>query len=118
MLLRYPKKIDNLPEWAYLHSEWQDILNRTMVPGTIRTDGDIRGLIELLEHATSKVKLPGKIKKIEFILQVKPAELRQMPKIKFSAEGLSVIEALWIACNRASLEYKIKGNIVYIDKKR
>jgi hypothetical protein len=58
------------------------------------------------------------MKKIEFILPVKAEELRQMPKIKFSAEGLSVIEVLWIACNRASLEYRIKGNTIYIDKKR
>lgn len=95
-----------------------DVLNSTILPGTIRLDGDIRGVIKILEHATSKVELPGEMKKIEFILLVKPEELRQMPKIKFSAEGLSVIEVLWIACNRASLEYRIKGNTVYIDKKR
>lgn len=95
-----------------------DVLNSTMLPGTIRLDGDIRGAIKVLEHATSKVELPGEMKKIEFILLVKPEELRQMPKIKFSAEGLSVIEVLWIACNRASLEYRIKGNTIYIDKKR
>ncbi len=95
-----------------------DVLNSTILPGTIGLDYDIRGVIKLLEHATSKVELPGEMKKIEFILQVKPEELRQMPKIKFSAKGLSVIEVLWIACNRASLEYRIKGNTVYIDKKR
>lgn len=95
-----------------------DVLNSTILPGPIRLDGDIRGVIKILEHATSKVELPGEMKKIEFILLVKPEELRQMPKIKFSAEGLSVIEVLWIACNRASLEYRIKGNTVYIDKKR
>ncbi len=58
------------------------------------------------------------IEKIEFALQVKTEELRRSPIIKFSAEGLSVIEVLWIACNRSSLEYRIIGNTVYIDKKR
>jgi hypothetical protein len=95
-----------------------DILNSTLVPDTISIDGDIRAVIGLLEHVTSKVELPGEMKSIEFILLVTPGKLRQMPKIKFSAEGLSVMEVLWIACNRASLEYRIKGNIVYIDKKR
>jgi len=83
----------------------------------ITINGDIRTIITLLEHETSKVQLPGELKMIEFILLVKPEELRRMPKIKFSAEGLSVIEILWISCNRASLEYKIKGNTIYIDKK-
>jgi hypothetical protein len=95
-----------------------EILNSTILPNTIAVDGDIRGVIKILEHATSKIELPGEMKNIEFICLVKPEELRQMPKIKFSAEGLSVMEVLWIACNRASLEYKIKGNTVYIDKKR
>ena len=95
-----------------------DLLNNTIVPHTISLDGDIRAVIYLLEHAMSKVELPDGMKRIEFVLLVKPGELRQMPKIKFSAEGLSVIEVLWIACNRASLEYRIKGNTVYIDKKR
>jgi hypothetical protein len=66
----------------------------------------------------SKIDLPDGIEKIEFKLRVKPGELRQMPKIKFSAEGLSVIELLWIACNRSSLEFKVRDNTVYIDKKR
>ena len=96
-----------------------DVLNSTMVGGTIIIDGsDIRAVIGLLENVTSKIDLPGEMKKIEFILLVKAEELKQMPKTKFSAEGLSVIEVLWIACNRASLEYRIKGNTVYIDKKR
>jgi hypothetical protein len=94
-----------------------DVLNSTMVSGTINIDGDIRAVIGLLEHAMSKVELHGETKKVEFVLQVKPEQLRQMPKIKFSAEGLSVLEVLWIACNRASLEYKIRGNTIYIDKK-
>ncbi len=95
-----------------------DLLNNTIVTHTISLDGDIGTVIYLLEHAMSKVELPDGMKRIEFILLVKPGALRQMPKIKFSAEGLSVIEVLWIACNRASLEYRIKGNTVYIDKKR
>ena len=95
-----------------------EILNSTMLPGAISVDGDIRGVIGLLENATSNIDMPGKMKKVEFILQVNAEELRQMPNIEFSAEGLSVIEVLWIACNRASLEYRIKGNTIYIDKKR
>ena len=95
-----------------------DLLNNTIVPHTISLDGNIRAVIYLLEHAMSKVELPDGMKRIEFVLLVKAGELRQMPKIKFSAEGLSVIEVLWIACNRTSLEYRIKGNTVYIDKKR
>ncbi len=95
-----------------------DVLNSTIVPGTISIDGDIRVVIGLLENVTSKIDLPDEMKKIEFNLLVKAGELRQMPKIKFSAEGLSVMEVLWIACNRSSLEYRIKGNIVYIDTKR
>jgi hypothetical protein len=98
-----------------------DMLNSTILPGTVRLDGDIREVIGLLEHRTNKIVIEqaGQArKKIEFVLLLKPEELKQMPKIKFSAEGLSVIEVLWIACNRASLEYRIKGNTVYIDKKR
>jgi hypothetical protein len=94
-----------------------DLLNSTMFPGTISVDGGIRDVIYILENVTSKIDMPGEMKKIEFILLVKPEELKQMTKIKFSAEGLSVIEVLWIACNRASLEYRIKGNTIYIDKK-
>jgi len=95
-----------------------DLLNNTIVPHTISLDGNIRAVIYLLEHAMSKVELPDGMKRIEFVLLVKAGELRQMPKIKFSAEGLTVLEVLWIACNRTSLEYRIKGNTVYIDKKR
>jgi len=62
------------------------------------------GGIGLLEHAMSKVELPGEMKEINFHLRIKPEELGQMPNIKFSAEGLSAIEVLWIACNRSSLE--------------
>ena len=60
---------------------------------------------------------PDRAEKIEFVLLVKPEELRRLPKIKFSADGLTVLEVLWIACNRASLEYRITGTTVYIDKK-
>lgn len=95
-----------------------DVLNSTIVPDTIGIDSDIRGVIKVLEHVTNKVELPGEMKKIKFVLLVKARELRRMPKIKFSAEGLSVMEILWIACNRTSLEYSIKGSIVYIDKKK
>jgi hypothetical protein len=95
-----------------------DLLNNTIVPHTISLDGDIRAVIYLLEHAMSKVELPDGMKRIEFVLLVKPGELTRSPKIKFSAEGLTVLEVLWIACNRTSLEYRIKGNTVYIDKKR
>ncbi len=95
-----------------------DLLNKTIVPNTIKLNGDIRAVIFLLEHAISKIELPDEIEKIEFVLLVKPGELRRNPRIKFSAEGLSVIEVLWIACNRSSLEYRIKENTVYIDKKR
>jgi hypothetical protein len=94
-----------------------DVLNSTILPYT-NIEGYIQGIIKGLEQVVSKIELPGKMKKIEFILLVKPDELRQIPEIKFSAEGLSAIEVLWIACNRASLEYRIKGNAVYIDKKR
>ena len=95
-----------------------DLLNNTIVPHTISLDGDIRAVIHLLEYAMSKVELPDGMKRIEFVLLVKPGELTRSPKIKFSAEGLTVLEVLWIACNRTSLEYRIKGNTVYIDKKR
>lgn len=95
-----------------------DLLNNTIVPHTISLDGNIRAIIYLLEHAMSKVELPDGMKRIEFVLLVKPGELTRSPKIKFSAEGLTVLEVLWIACNRTSLEHRIKGNTVYIDKKR
>lgn len=92
-------------------------LNSTFPPGTTAVDGDIRAVIALLEHATSKIELPGEMKKIEFVLLVKPGELRRSPKIKFSVEGLSAIDILWVACNRASLEYRIEGTTVYIENK-
>jgi hypothetical protein len=95
-----------------------DLLNSTILPGKISFDGDIRILIPWLEHSVSKIELPDGMKKIEFVLLVEPEELGKFPNIKFSAEGLSVIEVLWIACNRTSLEYRIKGDTVYIDKKR
>lgn len=95
-----------------------DFLNNTILPHTISLNGNIGSVIGLLESMMSKIELPDEIEKIEFELLVKPGELRRMPKIKFSAEGLSVIEVLWIGCNRSSLEYRIRGNTVYIDKKR
>jgi len=95
-----------------------DFLNNTILPHTISLNGNIRSVIGLLESMMSKIELPDDIEKIEFELLVMPGELRRMPKIKFSAEGLSVIEVLWIACNRSSLEFRIRGNIVYIDKKK
>jgi len=93
-------------------------LNSTMVPGTISIDGDIHAVTKVLENATSKIDMAGKMKKVQFIVLLEPEELPELPRIKFSAEGLSVIEVLWIACNRASLEYRIKESTVYIDKKR
>jgi len=94
-----------------------DLLNKTILPHTISLNGDIRAVIGLLESMMSKIELPDEIEKIEFVLLLKPVELVRSPKIKFSAEGLSFIEVLWIACNRSSLEFRIKGNTVYIEKK-
>ena len=95
-----------------------DFLNKTILPHTISFDGDIRAVIGLLESMMSKIELPDDIEKIEFVLLLKPVELAWNSKFKFSAEGLTLLEILWIACNRSSLEYRIKGNTVYIDKKR
>ena len=94
-----------------------DVLNSTIFPGTMHLDSDILGVIKVLEHAARRVELPGEMKEVKFILLVKPEKLRRMPKIRFSATGLSVIEVLWIVCNRASLEYRIKGSTIYIDEK-
>jgi len=95
-----------------------DFLNNTILPHTISLNGNIRTVIGLLESMISKIELPDEIEKIEFKLLVNGGELRRMPKIKFSAEGLSVIKVLWIACNRSSLDFRIRGNIVYIAKKK
>lgn len=100
-------------------SKTYDLLKNTIVPGAISFDSDIdiRTVIGLLEKMISKFELPDEIKKTEFLLLVKPEELTWSPNVKFAAEGLSVLEVLGIACNRSSLEYRIKENIVYIDKK-
>ncbi|MBL7142931.1 MAG: hypothetical protein ISS76_01720, partial [Phycisphaerae bacterium] len=95
-----------------------DLLNKTILPHTICLNGNIRSVIGLLESMMSQFELPDEIKKIEFVLLVKPGELVRSPNIKFSATELTVVEILWIACNRSSLEYRIKGNTIYIDKKR
>ena len=94
-----------------------EALNTIMPDYTVRLKGGIRGVIEFLEHMVNEVILTDKTETIEFVLLLKPEKLKQLPEIKFSAEGLSAIEILWIACNRTSLEYEIKGNKVYIDKK-
>ena len=87
-----------------------NLLNSTLSPGSrIEVNGGIETVIGLLGKATSEV---------EFVLLVKPGELRQLPEIKFSVEGLTALEILWIVCGRASLEYRINENTVYIDKKR
>ena len=95
-----------------------NFLNKTILPHTISFDGDIRAVIGLLESMMSKIELPDDIEKIEFVLLLKPVELAWNSKFKFSAEGLTLLEILWIACNRSSLEYRIRGNTVSIDKKR
>jgi hypothetical protein len=97
-----------------------DLLNNTVIPGTISFDSDIdiRTVIGLLKSMISKTELPDGIKKIEFVLLVESDKLTWSPDVKFSAEGLSVMEILLIACNRSSLEYRIEGNTVYIDKKK
>jgi len=96
-----------------------ELLKNTVIPGTISFDSDIdiRTVIGLLESIISKFELPDEIKKIEFVLLVESSKLTWSPSVKFSAEGLSVMEILLIACNRSSLEYRIEGNKVYIDKK-
>jgi hypothetical protein len=95
-----------------------DFLNKSILPHTVSFNGNIRSVVGLLEIMISKIELPEGIEKIEFELRINPGELRQMPKIKFSAEGLTVTEVLWIACKRSSLEFKVRDNTVYIDKKR
>ncbi|MBL7146558.1 MAG: hypothetical protein ISS76_20130 [Phycisphaerae bacterium] len=94
-----------------------DFLNKTIVP-RMSFDCNIQTVIKTLENVISEIGLPDEIDKIEFVLLVKPGELVRSPNIKFSATELTVVEILWIACNRSSLEYRIKGNTIYIDKKR
>jgi hypothetical protein len=71
----------------------------------------------MLEFAISEIELPKEIEKIEFVLMLKPGELARCPNMKFSVKELTVLEILGIACNRSSLEYKIEGSTVFIDKK-
>ena len=94
-----------------------DILSSTVYPDRITIAGDIRGIIRLLERIAETIEIPGQTEKIKFVLLVEPEQLRRLPKINFSAEGLTLIELLWIACNRSALEYRIEGTTVYIDKK-
>ncbi|MHC4757895.1 MAG: hypothetical protein ACYTE8_04495 [Planctomycetota bacterium] len=96
-----------------------DVLNSTILTDTVSfNDCDIRIVTTLLEDKISKMELSGEMDKVEFVILVKNEELRQSPKITFSAEGLTIAEILWIACNRSHLDYRVKGNTVHIDKKK
>ncbi len=94
-----------------------DKLNSTIVP-TISIDGNIQDIVGFLQKISGDINYLGETRKIEVVLSVEPGRLKKIPRIKFSAEGLSVMEVLLIICHRASLDYRIEGTTVYIEEKK
>ncbi len=89
-------------------------LDRT-VPPKININSNIKGAVDLLNQLAARIELEGKTKQIRFELKAEPEDIYRVPKIKFSAEGLSLKELLLIICNRASMDYRIEGTTVYLE---
>jgi len=92
-------------------------LDNTILP-KIALNGNIRSAVKLLDQFTEKIILEAADKKIHFQLRAKPGEINRIPDIRFSAEGLSIMELLLIICHRAKMDYKIEETTVYIESKR
>ncbi len=92
-------------------------LNSTVPPHNIQLNAKIDSAVKFLNTLVGDFEYAGQKKQIHLQLQVEPSEIEQAPRITFSAEGLSVMEMLMIICHRASLDYRIEGTTVYIEKK-
>ena len=92
-------------------------LNSTVPPDNIQLNAKIDGAVRFLNTLVNDFEYAGEKKRIHLKLNVKTSEIEQAPRITFSAEGLSVMEMLMIICHRASLDYRIEGTTVYIEKK-
>jgi hypothetical protein len=91
-------------------------LDSTVLP-KIDLSANIRGAVKLLEKIAEKIVLEGTDKKIHFQLRAEPREIAEIPDIRFSAEGLSVMELLLIICHRAKMDYQIEDTTIYIESK-
>ena len=91
-------------------------LNNTFPAGKVELDANIISAIEFLRLVVSEFEYSGEMVPIHYQLQAETAQIEQMPKISFSAEGLSAMEILMIICHRASMDYRIEGTTVYIEK--
>lgn len=87
------------------------------VPPRIVVDMTIKSAVDLLNQLARDIELEGRAKQIRFVLKAEPEDIYRVPKIKFSAEGLSLKELLLIICNRASMDYRIEGTTIYLEKK-
>lgn len=94
-----------------------DKLNSTILP-TVSIDGNIQDIVGFLQKISGDIDYLGETKKIEVVLSVEPSRLKKIPRIKFSAEGLSVMEVFLIICHRTSLDYRIEGTTIYLEDKK
>jgi hypothetical protein len=92
-------------------------LNTTFPPHNIELNADVEGALRFLDILVGEAEYAGHTKPIHFELRAKLKEIAQAPKIQFSAKGLSAMELLLIICHRASLDYRIDGTTVYLEKK-
>jgi len=78
---------------------------------------NIRSAVKFLDKIAENIVLEGTDKKIHFQLRAEPAEIAKVPDIRFSVDGLSVMEILLIICHRAKMDYQIEQTTVYIESK-
>ncbi len=93
-------------------------LNTTFPPHNVALGANVESALRFLEQIVGEVEYDGQKEPIHFQLRVRRAEIAEVPEIRFSAKGLSVMELLLIICHRASLEYRIEGTTVYLEKKK
>jgi hypothetical protein len=93
-------------------------LNNTFPPSNIAFDTTVEGALKFLERFVGEIEHAGQTHQILFKLRAKPGEITQAPRIRFSADGLSVMEIVLIICHRASLDYRIEGTTVYFEMKK
>ena len=89
-------------------------LNSTFPPNNIAINADVESALRFLEMLAGEIEYAGQTKQIHFQIQAGHKDISQVPKIQFSAEGLSVMELLLIICHRVSLDYRIDGTTVYL----
>jgi hypothetical protein len=92
-------------------------LDSTILP-KVDLNANIQSAVKFLGQITDKIVLEGTDEKIHFQLRAESGEISTIPKIHFSAEGLSAMELLLIICHRAKMDYEIEGTTIYFESKK